>query len=176
MTTPAADPRPPTIEERVTELERARTASNAAGRRLVRNAVIVVVLVTGVASFGAWRAQRAGTDATRAAAGAIATAKAQRAEQINRQVDSCRSTNEFRRLFTEYLTKTSGTTSPDALRSLPGYDELDQATRTYVDSLVAILNTGAADTAKLRAVYVARFPQVDCAALRAKLERDTPGG
>lgn len=176
-------PAPPTLEERVDRLERFT-------RRMRFRAVVVLVALTLVAAAGLLAAQHAGDKATRAGTTATdAAAKAQaaadaarrlaiatRAESIDRQVATCATANDFRRFLRGYLTSTSGSTSPEVLRQLPGYDALPPSTHTFVNALVVLLSRNAITAAQARDAYIASFPLVDCSALRRDLEAHTPGG
>lgn len=139
-------------------------------RRLVRRGVAVIIAVAAVASLGVYRAESAASESAD-------TAHALVIEVIDRQVSVCRSSNDFRRLFREYLDTVAHTGGgPAVLTSLPAYQDLDAATQAYARSLALVVETNAADAAKVRAKYVAGFPIVDCAKLRADLVASTGGG
>ena len=139
-------------------------------RRVTRRAVAVVVAVAVVASFGVWRAEVAVDRARTAATAAADVAEDLVEENTDRLVAECENRNDFRRLFRDYLQASATPLTPEVLQALPGYTDLDPATRNYVDALVAVLNASALDTAQVRAEYVEAFPVVSCTELRAELE------
>lgn len=135
--------------------------------RLVRRALVLVVLVAAVGSFGTWRAETAADSATDAV-------NRIGAESIDRQVAQCTSANEFRRLFRGYLEAQGNGVNPDDITELDGFDALTPAAQEYVRALAALVASNAANARQVRDDYVAKFPLQDCKALRRTLERSNP--
>lgn len=148
------------------------TTTGSPHRQVVRRAVVVVLVVTAIASYAAWRAQAAGDKATEAAHNAERAGDAIVSESIARQVAQCESANEFRRLFRGYLATQAEQVTADQAVALPGFDALDAASQEFVRALAALIEVGATNAAKVREEYVAKFPLTDC----AKLRRDLASG
>lgn len=157
------------VPERTTRLERRDLERDVAGSKLRRNAIIIVVVVTLLASFGTWRAETASDKATAAAERAAATATQIVVESIDRQVTQCQSSNEFRRLFRGYLAKQSTGISVDQVVELPGFDDLPPGTQQFVRTLAEFAQLSAANARKVREEYVNKFPTQDCVKLRRTL-------
>lgn len=184
MTDDATEAGPPVLDteeweaqvvRRLDHLEERDRQRDSAGRRLVRNGALLILLVTVVGSFGTYRAEHAGHKAEAAADDAKGAANLVRTEAIDRQVAACTSTNEFRRLFRDYLdTQAVGVGSAEAITKLPGFTDLDAPTQEYLRSLVALIDAGATDAQKVRDEYVENFPLADCQKLRRDLEAARP--
>lgn len=157
-------------EERFVRLERRDLASQQAGRTLRSRAIVIVVAVVAISSFGTWRAESASDKATHAAEKATDAAARVVRESIDRQVAQCTSANEFRRLFRGYLDTQAGNGSAvEVVTSLAGFEALDPVTQEYIRSVAVLLDTNAANAAEVRKEYVKNFPLQDCKKLRTRL-------
>lgn len=152
----AADLDPVNLHRRLSKVEGRQHAADWSGRRLVRRAIGLVIVITLVAAAGVYRVEH--------------LAAAQTEEQIDRQVEACQSANEFRRLFRGYL-GTVGAGPAVKVTALDGFAELDPATQDYVRRLAEAAAASATAARKVRDEYVDRFPIRDCVALRRTLTR-----
>lgn len=144
----------PELVAAVTVMVRAdvRPAVRRVGRELAAW-LLLITLVTGV---GMWRTEAAVDRVGR--------------ESIERQVDGCERTNEFREFLRDDLARRAEPIDPAEVRALPQYLALPANVRPIVDYFLAVVVEGRENAAVVRDVYLEDFPLVDCAALREELE------
>lgn len=86
-------------------------------------------------------------------------------EQRDRRVEQCISTNEFRVLFQDYLTRQSKSNA-GLILSLRGFNELSPEVQDYLRSLRDAIDAGALTAKEARDDYVKKFPIVNCNKLK----------
>lgn len=124
-------------------------------RRVGRELAGWLLLITVLTVWGTWRAEN--------------TADRVGRESIERQVDACQRTNEFRQVYREDLARRSVPLDPAAVRSLPEYQALPPEVRPFVDFVVSTIDRARDDAEVIRSIYEDQFPLVDCDALRDEL-------
>jgi hypothetical protein len=99
-------------------------------------------------------------------------------ETISRQVDDCRAAREFRQTFPNILRQLAN--PPTAVNAdidftqVPGFDDLDPATQTYLATLGAVLSASGGGSSEFLIETARRyerdFPVPDCTDLKHELE------
>lgn len=92
-----------------------------------------------------------------------------RREAINRQVDACNRSNEFRIAYADDLLRRATPLDLAAAQALPEYQALPVDVRPIVDLFLTTIAADRADAAEVRRQFLAKFPIVDCDALRRSL-------
>lgn len=124
-------------------------------RRVGRELAAWLLLITLVTGVGMWRTEAAVDRVGR--------------ESIERQVDGCRRTNEFRTFLRDDLARRAQPIDTEQVRHLPQYLALPAEVRPIVDYFLEVVAGGRMNAAEVRDVYLDEFPLVDCEALRAEL-------
>lgn len=125
-------------------------------RRVGRELAAWMLLITLVTGVGMWRTEAAVDRVGR--------------ESIERQVDGCERTNEFRTFLRDDLARRAEPIEPAEVRALPQYLALPANVRPIVDYFLAVVVEGRENAEIVRDVYLEDFPLVDCAAIRSELE------
>lgn len=125
-------------------------------RRVGRELAAWLLLITLVTGVGMWRTEAAVDRVGR--------------ESVERQVESCRLGNEFRRFLRDDYARRGRPLDVEAIRAAPEYQALPLDVRPFVDALIAQTVADRGEAADQGADYSEQFPIVSCDALRRQLE------